>query len=430
MVLVLGAAIGAGVAAAAPQEGKGKVAPVPRDALDHLHGNDWSILDAENRTHVSLSLTTGKDDIASKGAFKIDGKPSEGSFGLTVSSMPGNVFRIFEKGQADQLQLGVPTLDEPPGKPEKRLSPRGLGTLNRVDPTILGAQPASVKVGLIHPVTGFVAYNGQQSRLGATMAVEDVNKAGGIKGMGGAKLEALLGDSQSKVEVGVSEVEKMNEQGVAAYIGCFQSPVTIAATQAAAKYGTPFLVDVASSDVIVNRGLKNTFRLMPGFGVCVDQGIASLGALNKAAGGVAKSAVIVHESGEFGTGTAKLLASKLPSIGIEAKEVIGHDNPTRNFDNIALRIRSLAPDIIMMSNYGNEYMLLARTLYQQKVNVAGFFSVLGGGFNYKFVKEMPDVSQYMMDVNHWFNPKSEKAQALIEKIVKMAKPRLYILTRP
>ena len=60
----------------------------------------------------------------------------------------------------------------------------------------------------------------------------------------------------------------------------------------------------------------------------------------------------------------------------------------------------------MMSNYQNEYVLLARTLYQQKVNLAGFFSILGGGFNYKFVKEQPDVSQYMMDVNHWYNPKS------------------------
>jgi len=283
-------------------------------------------------------------------------------------------------------------------------------------PAILGAQPAAIKVGLIHPVTGFVAYNGQQGRLGGTMAVEDINKAGGIKSMGGAKLEALLGDSQSKVEVGVAEVEKMNEQGVAAYIGCFQSPVTIAATQAAAKYNTPFLVDVAASDVIVNRGLKNTFRLMPGFGVCVDDGITALGALNKAANNVAKTAVIVHESGEFGTGTAKLLQGKLPSIGIEAKELIAHDNPTRNFDNIALRIRSLTPDVIMMSNYGNEYMLLARTLYQQKVNVAGFYSILGGGFNYKFVKEMPDVSQYMMDVNHWYNPKSTQAQELKKRV--------------
>lgn len=283
-------------------------------------------------------------------------------------------------------------------------------------PSLVGAQPAAVKVGMIHPVTGFVAYNGQQSRLGGTMAIEDVNKAGGIKSMGGAKLEALLGDSQSKVEVGVSEVEKMNEQGVAAYIGCFQSPVGIAASQAAAKYGTPFLVDVGASDLLMSRGLKNVFRLKPGFGVCVDDGIASLGALNKAANNIAKTAVIVHESGEFGTGTAKLLAGKLPSIGIAAKELIAHDNPTRNFDNIALRIRSLAPDIVMMSNYGNEYMLLARTLYQQKVNVAGFFSILGGGFNYKFVKEMPDVSQYMMDVNHWYNPKSPQAQALKKRV--------------
>ena len=283
-------------------------------------------------------------------------------------------------------------------------------------PAILGAQPAAVKVGMIHPVTGFVAYNGQQSRLGGTMAIEDINKAGGIKSMGGAKLEALLGDSQSKVEVGVAEVEKMNEQGVAAYIGCFQSPVGIAASQAASKYNTPFLIDVGASDLIVNRGLKNVFRLKPGFGVCVDDGITSLGAINKAANNVAKTAVIVHESGEFGTGTAKLLASKLPAIGIEAKEVIAHDNPTRNFDNIALRIRSIAPDIVMMSNYGNEYMLLARTLYQQKVNVAGFYSILGGGFNYKFVKEMPDVSQYMMDVNHWFNPKSAQAQALKKRV--------------
>ncbi|MBX9942973.1 MAG: ABC transporter substrate-binding protein [Reyranella sp.] len=283
-------------------------------------------------------------------------------------------------------------------------------------PTIGGAQPAPVKVGFIHPVTGFVAYNGQQARLGVAMAVDDVNKAGGIKSMGGAKIEPLLGDSQSKVEVGVAEVEKMNEQGVAAYIGCYQSPVGIAASQAAAKYNTPFLIDVGASDLIVNRGLKNVFRLKPGFGVCVDQGIAALGALNTAAGGVAKSAVIVHESGEFGTGTAKLLGGKLPSIGIQVKELIAHDNPTRNFDNIALRIRSLAPEIVMMSNYQNEYVLLARTLFQQKVNLAGMFSVLGGGFNYKFIKEMPDVSQFMMDTNHWFNPKSAKAQALKKRV--------------
>ena len=283
-------------------------------------------------------------------------------------------------------------------------------------PAILGAQPAPVKVGLIHPVTGFVSFNGSQGRKGALLGVDDVNKGGGIKSMGGARLEALLGDSQSKVEVGVSEVEKMNEQGVVAYIGCFQSPVGIAASQAAAKYGTPFLIDVGVSDLLMSRGLTNIFRLCPGFGVCVDEGITALGVINKAANSVAKTAVLVHESGEFGTGTAKLVAGKLPSIGIQVKEIIAHDNPTRNFDNIALRIRSAAPDLVMMSNYQNEFMLLARTLYQQKVDLAAQFSILGGGFNYKFVKEMPDASNYAMDVNHSYNPKSAAAQALKKRV--------------
>jgi hypothetical protein len=70
-------------------------------------------------------------------------------------SQPGNIFRIFEKGGVDQLALGIPTLDEPPGKPERRLSPRGLGTLNRTDPVFLGAQ----KTRLHDPLLGFLGSN-------------------------------------------------------------------------------------------------------------------------------------------------------------------------------------------------------------------------------------------------------------------------------
>ena len=90
----------------------------------------------------------------------------------------------------------------------------------------------------------------------------------------------------------------MNEQGVAAYIGCFQSPVGIAASQAAAKYNTPFLIDVGASDLIVSRGLKNIFRLHAGLRRLRRPGhLARWATLNKAANGVAKTAVIVHEFG-------------------------------------------------------------------------------------------------------------------------------------
>ena len=74
-------------------------------------------------------------------------------------------------------------------------------------PTILSAQSKSVKIGFIHPASGFLAYPGAQCRLGGQMAVEEINAAGGIRSIG-AKLEAVLGDSQGKPEIGSSEVEK------------------------------------------------------------------------------------------------------------------------------------------------------------------------------------------------------------------------------
>ena len=54
---------------------------------------------------------------------------------------PGNIFRIFEKGGSPLLEIGKPNLEEPPGKPERRLSARGLGTALRIDSR--GAKDAS-----------------------------------------------------------------------------------------------------------------------------------------------------------------------------------------------------------------------------------------------------------------------------------------------
>ena len=283
-------------------------------------------------------------------------------------------------------------------------------------PGLLLAQPRPVKIGLLHPVSGALAYSGGQSRMGAMLAIDEINAAGGIKAMGGAKLEGLLGDSQSRPEVGVGEVERMQQEGVSAYIGCFSSAIALPATQAAAKYNTPFLIDVGVSDALVSRGLKNVFRLAPGNGKCVEDAFAGLAEVNKAAGGAAKTAVLVHEDSEFGTSTAKLLSAKISGIGLEVKEVLPHASPTRDFTNLVLRIKGIKPDIVIMSNYQNEYVLMARTLYQQKVDLVGMFSVLGGGFNYKFIKEQPEVAQYKMDFNHWYNPRNPKALEMRKRV--------------
>jgi len=284
-------------------------------------------------------------------------------------------------------------------------------------PLVGGAQPKTIKIGVLHPVTGALAYSGQQCREGALMAIEDINKAGGIKAMGGAKLEALLGDAQSQPQAGAAEVEKMNEAGVSAVVGAFASAICLATTQTAAKYGLPHIVDIGVADQIVERGLKNTFRFGPGYRKCAEVAVANLHALNTAAGKPARTVMIVHEESLFGTGTAALLARELPGYGYEVKEVIKHANPTRDFNNIVLRMKAVNPDIVIPANYYNEYALLVRTMQQQKVTPKAIYSVLGGAASsYKFVKEFPDAANGIIDCNHWFNPKDKRSAALKKRV--------------
>ena len=279
-------------------------------------------------------------------------------------------------------------------------------------PLIGGAQPKAVRVGILHPVTGALAYSGQQCREGALMAIEDVNKTG-IRSLGGAKLEAMLGDAQSTPQAGTAEIEKMNEAGCAAVVGAYASAICLATTQAAAKYNLPHVVDVGVADQIVERGLKNTFRFGPGYRVCAQIAVSNLHVLNTAAGKPAKTVMIVHEESLFGTGTANLLAKELPGFGYDVKEIVKHANPTRDFNNIVLRMKAVNPDIVIPANYYNEYALLVRTMQQQKVAPKAIYSVLGGAASsYKFVKEFPDAANGIIDCNHWFNPKDRRALEL------------------
>src|SRR5262245_66353637 len=64
-------------------------------------------------------------------------------------------------------------------------------------PALLRAQGAPVKLGVLHPVSGALAYSGQQGRLGATMAIEEVTAGAGLKEVAGPKDEPTLGAAHS-----------------------------------------------------------------------------------------------------------------------------------------------------------------------------------------------------------------------------------------
>jgi branched-chain amino acid transport system substrate-binding protein len=293
------------------------------------------------------------------------------------------------------------------------LASTALGATSLAMPSVLRAQGAGVKIGLLHPMTGALSYSGQQGRIGATMAVDEINAAGGIKALGGARIDPVLGDAQSTPDGGTAEVEKMNAAGVSCIIGGYASSICLAVSQAAARYDLPYAVDVGVADSIVTRGLKNTFRFGPGFGVIAKTALDNLTIINDDAGKPAKTVIIVHEDSLFGSGLAKLLNAQLPPKGFEILETIPHPTPMRDFNNVVLKIQAQNPDLVIPANYYNEYVLLARTMQEQRVRPKGIYSVLGGAASsYRFIRDFPEAAKYIMDCNHWFNPHSDKALAM------------------
>ena len=75
----------------------------------------------------------------------------------------------------------------------------------------LRAQPTDVEIAMLVPLSGPWAREGQLEQMGAEMAIDDVNKAGGIKALGGAKLKLLEFDTQDTAEK--AKVVRLSSQG-------------------------------------------------------------------------------------------------------------------------------------------------------------------------------------------------------------------------
>ena len=130
-------------------------------------------------------------------------------------------------------------------------------------PTLLKAEPKTIKIGSVQPATGPLAVIGQGQRRGNQLAVDYINSMGGIKSMGGAKLELLLGDSETKAEVGRSEADRLIKDGAVVLIGAFQSGTGMAIATLAEQRQIPFVMDVAALDAITQKGYKYSFRIFP-----------------------------------------------------------------------------------------------------------------------------------------------------------------------
>ena len=148
--------------------------------------------------------------------------------------------------------------------------------------------------------------------------------------------------------------------------------------------------------------------------------------LNEAAGNPAKTVALVHEDGLFGAGLASVMQEKLPGLGFEILETISHPTPARDMSNVVLRLRSLQPDLVIPSHYYNEFVLMARTMQQQRVRPMGVYAVFGGAASsYQFVAEYPEAAEGVFDCNHWGDPSNPTDAELKAEVEAQGKHYAY-----
>src|SRR5438105_10883217 len=120
-----------------------------------------------------------------------------------------------------------------------------------------------VKIALVAPLSGRWARQGQLKKMGAEMAIEEINAQGGIKALGGAKLVLREADAGDSVEKAVSAAQRvLTRDKIAAGIGSWLSSFTLGVTEVAERLQVPWLT-LPYADRITKRGFKYTFQTSP-----------------------------------------------------------------------------------------------------------------------------------------------------------------------
>ncbi len=126
------------------------------------------------------------------------------------------------------------------------------------------AQPKEVKIALLVPLSGPWARSGLLEQMGARMAIDDVNAAGGIKSLGGAKLTLVEYDAGDSAEKAKNAAQRMiaQEPDLAGGMGAWLSTFTLAVTEVTERANLPWLT-LSYSDLITGRGFKYVFQTSP-----------------------------------------------------------------------------------------------------------------------------------------------------------------------
>jgi branched-chain amino acid transport system substrate-binding protein len=257
-------------------------------------------------------------------------------------------------------------------------------------PAISRAQSDEILIGAILPMTGLGGGYGQNTWLGVQGGCDYVNARGGIKAMGGARLKAILGDSETKPEVAAAQVENLARRGAVALLGTAQSAATIIASQQCERLKIALLTANDLDPLITARGLKYVFRANCLQETFVKDLFGYMRALADKHGQKILRAAMLCDTSILGHSSQKLALDHARQYGIEIV-----DNSTfeagrsQNFASYVAKYKALKINVFIAGpNQTADSIALVRAMKEQGYNPMIFGSIGGAPSTQSFMENV------------------------------------------
>ncbi len=283
----------------------------------------------------------------------------------------------------------------------RRQALKGLGALGALGltgalPISALAQPKAVNVGVILPLSGANAQFGINSRQGIELVADEINAAGGLKGLGGAKINLVIADSTSTPNNAATVAQRLiAENECCAILGAFASSLTLAISEVTERRGVP-LITMSYSDQLTGRGFKNVFQVTPKGSVI---GKAQFNFAADLSGGTSKvnKVAILYEDTAFGTSTAAGLRAAAKDANVEIVMDEAYPLGITDVTPLVNKLRASKAQIVFPVSYLNDSLLIVRALRQQKINIP----IVGGSAGYvipDFAKALGDYADGVLSI--------------------------------
>ncbi len=257
----------------------------------------------------------------------------------------------------------------------------------------------TVKIGVLYPLTGPVAQVGKDAVAAVETALDIINnshdidmplaRSAGLPGLGGARIEIVVGDHGGKPEVGVGETEKMiNNDKVHAMFGAYYSSVTGAASQVAERARIPWVNGESTSPQLTTRGFKYFFRVTPHDGEFTQLMFEFMEDFNRKNDNRLKTIGIIHEDTLWGSDSGGTQDKMAKQKGYEVIEKISYKAKTTTLNSEIQRLKAKDADVLMPSSYTSDALLFLNTAKELDYNPKLLVAQNAGYTDPKFLETM------------------------------------------